>query len=192
MKKQLCILSLIILGFIFSGCTSKVINVEPLDTKVHHIDEICIERNQKVIVTEFLPFVIKEFKKYNIKSKVYNAEVPDLCIYNLQYSANQQWDMAIYFRFASLQIYKENNLIASALYETQNGLDLSKFNSMETKLTPVIDELLKGHTTLTKEEIIARNIKEPKNKNISLEDKLSKIKSMHMNGKITSKEYAKK
>ena len=41
---------------------------------------------------------------------------------------------------------------------------------METKLTPVIDELLKGHTTLTKEEILKRSIKEPKN--INLEDKL--------------------
>ncbi len=192
MKKTILALVSTIALFVFSGCTSKISKVNALDTEVHHIDNMCIEKNKKVIVSEFLPFVIKELKKHNINSTVYNEVVPNSCLYNLKYSANHHWDIVMYFKAASLEIYKKNSIIASALYETQNGLDMSKFHSMETKFTPIMDELLKGHTAPTEKELSARKVNielDHVTLETTLEDKLSKIKKMNDNGLITDNEY---
>ena len=198
MKKILLILSVFFTIFTLTGCTSKVVDVEPLNTKLHHIDEICIEKNDKVIVEDFLPFVRDEFKKHEINSKVYDKQVPKSCLYSLEYSANHHWDIVMYFKAALLKIRHENTVIASARYETENGLDFGKCDSMEEKFTPILDELLKGHTAPSDKEKLARKTKKetvdnPSVKNeINIEDKLIKIKEMYENSLITEEEYTAK
>ena len=187
MKIIFMFLSIIVL--FFSGCTSKVSNVVPLNTDVHHIYEICIEKNNQVIVHDFLPFVIEQFKKHNIKSKIYNESIPDSCFYSLNYSANKHWDMVMYFRAASLDIYNKGKLVASVKYETQNGLDMSKFDSMEKKFTPIIEELLRGHTPPSVDIITIKTNEENTNKDTNFEHKLTSLKKMNDNGLISNEEY---
>lgn len=197
MKKIILVFTLIIVMFFFSGCISKVTRIEPLDTKIYHIDEICIEKNDRVIVDDFLPFLIKEFKKYGIKSKIYSEKIPNSCYYELQYSAHKKWDMKTYFGSASLEIYHKNKLISSVKYESQKGFDLTKYEGLEKKFTPIISKLLKGHTPPSKEEMIARKEeyaleKAPVSQQSTLEYKLAEIKKMNENGTITNGEYASK
>jgi len=189
MIKIVCTLVMLIVGFSMSGCTSRSLKIEPLDTKVHQIDVICIEENKKVFDKTLLPAMISAFKQHHIKSKVYN-EVPISCLYKLEYTAKSNWDMSTYLQSASIQLYnKDNTVIASVLYRSPDALNLSKYKSTEEKIYPVIDELLKGHTPPSKAQIEARNkTKEEK----SFESKLKKIKELHKKGLITDEEYSKK
>jgi hypothetical protein len=187
----------VILGIvILTGCTSKTVDIEPLDTKTHHISEICIEKNPKVIVEDFLPYVRDEFQKHGINSKVYDSSAPKSCLYSLEYSANHHWDVVMYFKAAQLKIRHDNNVIASVRYESENGLNFGKFNSMEKKFTPIIDELLKGHTAPSDEEKLARQANKEAMDNPTvkieetIEDKLVAIKKMQEDGLITEEEYA--
>lgn len=191
MKKIIYLTIVLIIGIATNGCTGKSLKIEPLDTKVHQIDEICIEENTKVFDKNLLPVMIGAFKKHHINTKVY-TDAPNSCDYKLEYTAKSNWDMSMYLQSASIQLYdSDSTVIASVLYKSPDALNLSKYNSTEEKIYPVIDELLKGHVPPTKEQIQARKKKRQPEQN-SFESKLDRIKKLHGKGLITDQEYAKK
>jgi len=193
MKNIYYICAVLIMGYIMSGCTSRSLKIEPLDTKIHQIDVICIEENKKVFDKTFLPAIISAFKHHHIKSKVY-SEVPISCFYKLKYTAKSNWDMAMYLQSASIELYnQENTVIASVLYRSPDALNLSKFKSTESKVYPVIDKLLLGHISPSKEQIKARKKNRKYNKEEkSFENKMDRIKKLHGKGILTDEEYSKK
>ena len=160
MKKIITASMAFLAMLILTGCTSKVVDTKPLDKKVYiksldttiyHIDEICIQQNNKVIVKDFLPYVRNELKKHEINSKVYNDDISNNCLYSLDYSADESWDIVMYFKSAEMKI---RTVIASVRFKTEDGPFFSKYSSMEEKFTPILDELLKGHTAPNREEEI--------------------------------------
>ncbi len=146
MKSIFFFFGVISVAIITSGCTIKSVRVNPLNTNAHHIKMICIQKNDKVVVDEFLPIVQSAFRRHNINTKVYSGSVPASCKYKLSYVAHGKWDLYLYLSSASMEIIQNNEIIASVVYNGPTGLNPLKRTSSESKINPLVDALLAKQT----------------------------------------------
>lgn len=140
MKNGLYCLPLIVLAFA-AGCTS--IQVEPLLVRPTNI---CIQNNPKVQVSDFVPVLQKSLASRGIGSQVY-AQPPLTCEYRMTYVAYRSWDIVTYLSKAELEIFDANNRSVGAAHyhlRGKGGLAMTKWQSTETKMLPVLDQLLKN------------------------------------------------
>lgn len=139
--KSFIILPVILL----SACTS--IQVKPLDSSLA-VSKICIEKNEKVIVPEFLEIVRNGIDKHGIASEVFDSKAPSSCGVVLTYTALQKWDFVTFLSHAEVWLRDQNGKqIGYAEYHLTGGggFDFSKWASTESKMNPVIDQLLAGY-----------------------------------------------
>lgn len=142
MKSNIFFITLIPILIILSGCTS--IKVQPLNIS-QPLSYICIRNNPKVTVPGFLSVVRNRFKHNGISTKVFNTNLPDDCQVILTYTALRSWDIVTYLSHAELRLEdKDGEQIAYAEYHLAGGggLSLKKFDSVDKKMNPIIDELL--------------------------------------------------
>lgn len=115
------------------------------EQQVNAIQQICIVNNPKVLVTDFVPVVQQRLQHHGIVSRVVEGSEASACAYQLHYSAKRSWDFTPYMSWAELKLYQNEVLIANAEYKLvgKGGLSLTKWlrKSVETKMTPVIDQL---------------------------------------------------
>lgn len=131
----------ILFFLVVGGCTS--IQVTQLD-KSYGISHICIENNTKVIVGGFLNVIEDGFQNHGITTEIFNSKLPDHCKYKLTYTALQSWDFTTYLSHAEVRLFERNKRIASAEYHLKGkgGFSFAKWNSVKSKMGPVIDNLL--------------------------------------------------
>jgi len=125
------------------GCTS--VNVRKVDSKKYPISNVCIIKNPKVLVNDFLSVVEKRFLEHDIEVDVYSENISQCCEYILKYTARRSWDISPYLAYAELELLKHNKIIGSAMYKHIGGsmsLALNKWASTSSKMTPVINDLL--------------------------------------------------
>jgi hypothetical protein len=156
--------------------------VYPVNSNKYHIKKVCIERNNKVTLEEFLPIMVEALKHNNVKSKIYDNKVPNTCQYELKYIAYSRWDLYLYLKDATIEIYTNKELIASAIFKGASGLNPAKRKSTESKVNPLINKLLEGNIALKRKHIHKDTLKE----------KLIKLKDVHEDGLITDEEYSLK
>lgn len=134
----------ILAAALMAGCTS--VNVTPL--KATDNKHVCIERNEKVVIEEFIPVLVNGFEDHGFKTTVYDGATPAGCGTVLTYTATRKWDMAPYMNNAQLWLRdRQGNRVGHAQYHLKGGggLALNKWASVESKMKPVIDQLLAGH-----------------------------------------------
>ena len=124
------------------ACTT--VNVRKVDATKHPLQLVCIEENPKVLVSDLILVLENGFQRHNINTTVYRDKAPERCEYTLWYTAFRAWDLAPFLRNAELRLRRGDETIASATYNHSGGLALNKWASTESKLDPVIDELLSG------------------------------------------------
>lgn len=124
-----------------TGCTS--IQVTPLDSS-YKVSNVCIEDNPKVIVDGFVEAVTDVFHEHSITTEVYSGAIPAHCEYRMTYTALRSWDFTPYLSHAELTMFKGNEKVAYAEYHLtgKGGFDFSKWDSVRSKMTPVVEELL--------------------------------------------------
>ena len=129
-------------GLAVSACTSVQVNAVA-EQQVNAMQQICIVNNPKVLVTDFVPVVQQRLQHHGIVSRVVEGSEASACAYQLHYSAKRSWDFTPYMSWAELKLYQNAVLIANAEYKLvgKGGLSLTKWQSVETKMTPVIDQL---------------------------------------------------
>ncbi len=135
MYKPLLAITLVALA----GCTA--VSVEPLAEKPQHM---CIKRNPKVIIEDFVPVLQAGLRRHGIESTLYDS-VPLSCSQIMEYTARRSWDMAPYLSTADLLIRdRQDRRLAKAHYHlrAKGGFSLLKWASVESKMNPVIDQLL--------------------------------------------------
>jgi len=98
------------------------------------------------MVTDFVPVLEAGFERHGISTERVSSAIPQHCEYVLTYSARRSWDMAPYLSQAELRLSSSGQEVAWAHYHLRNkgGLALNKWTSTESKISPVIDELLTG------------------------------------------------
>lgn len=126
---------------ILSGCTA--VDVRPVNSS-HNMTHICIEENPKVIVTDFVSTLENAIENHLITTELYRGSKPDHCEFKLTYTALRSWDMAPYLSHAEVRLYRDRQRIGYAEYHLRGkgGFSLMKWASVESKMTPVVNELL--------------------------------------------------
>lgn len=124
------------------GCTAT--QVTPLQNAA---DQMCIEENPKVQISDFVPVLQEGFARHGIETQLY-AKIPrEQCAYVVTYTARRSWDMAPYLSTAEIVILgPRRQTLAKANYHLRGkgGLSLMKWQGTKSKIDPVIDELLAG------------------------------------------------
>jgi len=114
----------------------------------YSIERVAIKENPRVTVPDFLCFVQNEFENHGITMIPYQNQVPPNCQAILTYTAPRSWDVTTYLSHAELTLRNlEGKRIAQATYHLQGkgGLDFSKWGSVQSKMKPVIDQLLQEY-----------------------------------------------
>ena len=131
--------SVVLLSLLLTSCITN--NVNKVDRQ--KIGEICIRENSDVLMDGFLPNLIEEIERKGIRTRVYQGAAPADCPYTMTYTANWSWDVAMYLSYARIDLYREGARIGEVTFDARlAGLDLSKFGSAESKIDPLIAELL--------------------------------------------------
>jgi hypothetical protein len=114
--------------------------VEPIRSA--QVSRVCVLNNTDVLMDDFQPEMQKQIELKGIPTQVYTGNRPSECSHHLEYSANWQWDMAVYLVYADLRIYDAQGLAGHAMYNARSGGGrLDKFGRTAEKLRPLIDEL---------------------------------------------------
>ncbi len=181
----------LVLTLFIVGCTTT--NVKKIDPLLQ-VSHICIQYNPKVIVAEFVPVVRKGFERHGITSETYTGSKPSHCEFHLTYVALKNWDMGTYMHHAELRLYEGVNPVAHAEYHLVNkgGLALNKWDSVESKMNPVIDELLAGYSP-EMVNLFRKEVPDPQAQPQDVEDynsaRLRELKVWREEGLITEEEY---
>ena len=156
-------LFILIAGLTMGGCSS--VTVKPLDAS-YKVKRICIRENPKVIVADLVPVITDGLTRHHIQSVFIASNLdkeklqdedeladhyymnitpaPSSCDFSLTYTARQSWDFTTYLSSADIEISNKTGDIAVANYHLRNkgGLSLYKWQSVKTKIDPVMDQLL--------------------------------------------------
>ena len=140
MSKLRIVLPLLAALTLLGGCTAT--RVTPLKTAA---DQMCIEENPKVQVSDFVPVLQEGFARHGIQTQLYSKIPRADCPYVVTYTARRSWDMAPYLSTAEITILgPRRQTLAKASYHLRGkgGLSLMKWQGTKSKIDPVIDELL--------------------------------------------------
>lgn len=129
------VLILVALVFI-SACTS--IDVNRIDGSKYPVKSLCIEENKDTTV---LRLIENAANARGINTSIYREKLPAQCEYSLSYTTDYRWDFVSFLADAQLLVKSSDSEIATAKYHHYGGFDFSKFESAETKLTPLLDSL---------------------------------------------------
>lgn len=183
-------LYLIIILLTLASCTS--IKVQRLNPDVHKVHHVCIEQNSKVIVESFPSVIEKGLERHGITTEIYTDTKPKHCEYNLTYTALKTWDVGTYLHHAELRLCKNNQKIAYAEYHLngKGGLSLNKWASVDSKMNPVIDQLLAGYSPEMVNDYRKPILDTPSDESINDNTKkLRQLKKWHEEGLISDEEY---
>jgi len=108
------------------------------------VKKICIKNNPQVLMKEgFLPELESQLQEHGIRTSVFDGNIPQECQYTLEYTANWQWDLAMYLTYMRLDLREKGNIIASAEYDARRGGgNMSKFGHTSEKMHPLLNEML--------------------------------------------------
>ena len=179
-------------ALVFGACTS--IRVNQLDPEKHRVYHVCIEDNPKVIVPDFPEVIERGLQRHGISSEVYTGQRPKHCEYHLAYTAFKTWDMASYLHHAEVRLYRGYNEIADAEYHLngKGGFALTKWQSVGTKMDPVMNQLLQGYSGERVDRYRKAIPTTPAPFSTHQTEQLRKLKQWYDEGLITAQEYQSK
>jgi hypothetical protein len=128
------------------GCTS--VTVDPLPAGVK---EVAIRDNPKVTVPEFVDVMRDGFHRHGIRTKIISEQAQAGDDYVVSYVALRSWDIGTYLSKAEIWVSHKGDPAGHAEYHLRNkgGLALNKWAGVESKIAPVMDELLVRYPLVT-------------------------------------------
>ncbi len=153
------------------------------------IDHICIQKNPKVKVVDFIPALEEGFARHGVTSEVYEGLVPRHCRYAVKYTAVQKWNLQLNMTNAEIDIFRDGRAIASGKFMLKPFSPL-QMASTQKKLFPVIDELF---VNVSQPVAVPRKAPERPNEPLaspaSIERELNALADAYTSGRITKEEY---
>lgn len=168
-----------------TGC-SITQTIDPVKTPV---SQVCVLDNPKVLMDEFQPEMQRQIEAKGFPTKVYSGARPADCSHHLEYTANWQWDMAMYLTYAELSVYDRTGLAGQAIYDARRGSGrLDKFGKTAEKLKPLIDQLFGSAPR-------GAAVEQPASASATNTDRATRLRELDTlkeQGLLTDEEYATK
>jgi hypothetical protein len=124
---------------VLTGCTA--INVEPLSPGIRTVH---IRDNPKVTVPEFVDVMKDGFYRHGIAVQTLPQGAAAGDYYVVDYTARRTWDVVTFLSEAEITITHRGDRVGHAVYylRGKGGFALTKYQDVDTKINPVMDELL--------------------------------------------------
>lgn len=137
----LCLLSLSLL----SGC-SIVKTVNPVEPGIV-IDKIYVEKNPNVHMEGLHPEVMLQLRALGFAVESYESVPPEDAIYTFVYTANWNWDMAMYLTYFQGTLMENSRVLGRAEYDSRRGgANMGKFGKTAEKIRPLLMDLMSNVT----------------------------------------------
>lgn len=142
MRKFIARASVVILLLVVStGCTINR-KVEPVAAGTA-IKTIAIQRNPKVHMEGLHPELVSQLEQLGFKVETYETARPDSTPFFLLYTANWQWDMAMYLTYFQAILLEDGKKIGEVEYDARRGGGrMDKFGGTADKIRPLLIDLL--------------------------------------------------
>lgn len=181
-------LAFLLLALALSGC-SITKSIDPIKAEV---SQVCVLDNPKVLMDEFQPELQRQVEEKGFPTKAYRGARPADCSHHLEYTANWQWDMAMYLTYAEMRVYDRKGLAGQAVYNARNGGGrLDKFGRTAEKIRPLIDELF-GSATRAPIAVRPTTWEAVVDSQKDNAARLRELESLKEQGLVTEEEYARK
>ena len=127
----------------FSGCTiTRTINPVSPGTA---IQTIYVQRNPKVLMEGFHPELTKQIQELGFEVESYDGSTPQAAHYYMTYTANWQWDLAMYLTYFEATLFEDGKSIGKVEYDATRGSGrMDKFGHTADKIRPLLVELFKS------------------------------------------------
>jgi hypothetical protein len=181
------VFALLAVGAGITGCSISQ-TVDPIEPA--QVSQVCVLDNKDIFMDGFQPEVQRQIEAKNIPTKVYTGTRPAECSHYLEYTANWQWDMAMYLTYAEFRIYDTTGLAGSAIYNARNGGGrLDKFGPTAEKIRPLIDQLF-GSASVGPSLVPAQHESTATASTSDRSARLQELQKLHEQGLITAEEFA--
>jgi hypothetical protein len=131
--------------FSFSSC-SIVKNVTPVQPGAT-IDKIYVERNKNVHMDGLHPEVMDQLKKLGFQVESYDDAPPANAVYTFVYTANWNWDMAMYLTYFQGTLLEKGKVLGRVEYDSRRGgANMGKFGKTAEKIRPLLMDLFSNVT----------------------------------------------
>ncbi len=171
---------------VLAACSTN--RLGPIDAN-EGIDHLCIQKNPKVKVNDFIPALEEGFARHGVTSEVYEGVVPRHCRYAVKYMAVQKWNLQFNMTDAKIDIFRDGRAIASGKFMLKPFSPL-QMASTQKKLFPVIDELF---VNVSQPVAVTRKAPERPNEPLTspaaIERELDALADAYTSGRITKEEY---
>lgn len=115
-------------------------NVRPVATADVHA--LCVKHNNATFMTDFEKELQSQLQAKGLQVRTYLGDAPADCRYRLEYTANWQWDLAMYLTYLQIRVYDRDLLVGEANYDARGGgFNMAKFGHTSEKLRPLLDQL---------------------------------------------------
>ncbi|WP_051940371.1 Sbal_3080 family lipoprotein [Stenoxybacter acetivorans] len=116
---------------------------QPLaEGKANQINNVCIVKNPKVMVSGFTDVLQQRLQYHGIASTLVDNADTAACPYQLTYTARRTWNGQMRMARAELRLWENQQQIAFAEYKnlsrSSNGIN----DTVAEKMNPIIDALL--------------------------------------------------
>lgn len=140
MIKTKILLSTAIL-LVLSGCAISK-HVVPVDSGTT-ISKIYVLENDRVHMKELVNEIVTQIESMGFESEKYSGDRPEGAKHYLTYTANWQWDMAMYLTYFRATLYEEGRVLGEVEYDAKmGGANMNKFGKTGEKISPLLLELL--------------------------------------------------
>jgi len=121
------------------------VRVTAVDPRYKPIRRVCIEQNRKVMVEDFVDVVEEGFRRHGIATAVYDPPVPAECGFRSDLHGPQGLGHGAVHEVRRATSARWSTDDRSATYKHRGGFGFNKWASTESKMRPVIDELLAAY-----------------------------------------------
>ena len=128
---------------ITSGCaiTQKVSPIETNPT----ITTVYIQKNPNVRMDGLLPEIVQQLTTLGFKVETFDTTRPKEATHWMIYTANWNWDMAMYLTYFKATLMEEGKILGSAEYDARRGGgNMGKFGKTAEKVRPLLIELFQN------------------------------------------------
>ncbi|MDO4231659.1 MAG: hypothetical protein Q4D19_05955 [Lautropia sp.] len=128
------------LSLLLSGCTSSPWKVSSKPT-LQPVQHVCIQRNDKVSVSDFIPVLQERLADHGIKSHLLTPDDPLPCQTTLTYTAVQYQEIKKSLIYARIHLQQNGQEVSTGEYKYNGGWE-DRWKSTTYKVNPIIDRML--------------------------------------------------
>jgi hypothetical protein len=126
---------------LLSGCAISQ-NVVSVDSNVT-ISKIYVLENENVHMEELINELVEQLEEMGFSSESYKGDRPEGAKHYMTYTANWNWDLAMYLTYFRATLYEDGKMLGEVEYDAKmGGGNLGKFGRTAEKVRPLLEELL--------------------------------------------------